>query len=39
MTGGGFGLNLVEMLSRAWGVDRDGSTRVWVEMVAGPARV
>ena len=32
MSGGGFGLNVVEMLSRAWGVDRDGGTRVWVEM-------
>jgi anti-sigma regulatory factor (Ser/Thr protein kinase) len=34
--GGGFGLNVVEMLSRAWGVQRDASTRVWVEMVARP---
>jgi anti-sigma regulatory factor (Ser/Thr protein kinase) len=34
--GGGFGLNLVAMLSRAWGVERDGGTRVWVEMAARP---
>ena len=39
MAGGGFGLNVVEMLSRAWGVDREGNTRVWVEMVTRPARV
>jgi anti-sigma regulatory factor (Ser/Thr protein kinase) len=36
IAGGGFGLNVVEMLSRAWGVDREGATRVWVEMVASP---
>jgi serine/threonine-protein kinase RsbW len=30
--GGGFGLNLVEALSRRWGVDRDAGTRVWVEL-------
>jgi anti-sigma regulatory factor (Ser/Thr protein kinase) len=30
--GGGFGLNVVEALSRRWGVDRDGGTRVWAEI-------
>jgi anti-sigma regulatory factor (Ser/Thr protein kinase) len=29
---GGFGLNLVEMLSANWGVNRGGSTTVWLEM-------
>jgi anti-sigma regulatory factor (Ser/Thr protein kinase) len=29
---GGFGLNLVEMLSANWGVNRSGSTTVWLEM-------
>jgi serine/threonine-protein kinase RsbW len=33
IAGGGFGLNLVQALSRAWGVERDGHTRVWVELV------
>lgn len=37
--GGGFGLNLVEMLSRAWGVERNGSTCVWVELVTRPTQV
>ena len=36
IAGGGFGLNVVDMLARTWGVERDGGTRVWVEMVAGP---
>ena len=27
--GGGFGLHLVELLSRRWGVERDAGTRVW----------
>jgi anti-sigma regulatory factor (Ser/Thr protein kinase) len=30
--GGGFGLNVVEALSRRWGVDRDVGTRVWAEL-------
>jgi anti-sigma regulatory factor (Ser/Thr protein kinase) len=30
--GGGFGLHLVELLSRRWGVDRDAGTRVWAEL-------
>jgi anti-sigma regulatory factor (Ser/Thr protein kinase) len=34
--GGGFGLNLVETLSRRWGVHRDVGTRVWAE-IAFPA--
>jgi serine/threonine-protein kinase RsbW len=34
--GGGFGLNLVETLSRRWGVNRDVGTRVWAE-IAFPA--
>jgi serine/threonine-protein kinase RsbW len=36
IAGGGFGLNVVEMLSRAWGVEREDTTRVWVEMIAQP---
>jgi anti-sigma regulatory factor (Ser/Thr protein kinase) len=34
--GGGFGLNLVETLSRRWGVNRDAGTHVWAE-IAFPA--
>ena len=31
----GFGLNLVEQLSRAWGVERDAhGTTVWLELAA-----
>jgi anti-sigma regulatory factor (Ser/Thr protein kinase) len=30
--GGGFGLQLVEALSRRWGVNRDAGTRVWAEL-------
>ena len=30
--GGGFGLNVVEAISRRWGVDRDPGTRVWAEI-------
>jgi serine/threonine-protein kinase RsbW len=30
--GGGFGLNVVEALSRRWGVNRDAGTRVWAEI-------
>jgi anti-sigma regulatory factor (Ser/Thr protein kinase) len=35
--GGGFGLNLVELLSTRWGVNRTGGTRVWFEMDAAGA--
>jgi signal transduction histidine kinase len=34
--GGGFGLNLVDAVSRRWGVNRDVGTRVWAE-IAFPA--
>jgi serine/threonine-protein kinase RsbW len=34
--GGGFGLNVVETLSRRWGVNRDAGTHVWAE-IAFPA--
>ncbi|HSD79071.1 MAG TPA: ATP-binding protein [Solirubrobacteraceae bacterium] len=30
--GGGFGLHLVDLLSRRWGVDRDAGTCVWAEL-------
>jgi serine/threonine-protein kinase RsbW len=30
--GGGFGLQVVEALSRRWGVNRDAGTRVWAEL-------
>jgi anti-sigma regulatory factor (Ser/Thr protein kinase) len=30
--GGGFGLNIVETLSRRWGVDRGAGTHVWAEL-------
>ena len=30
--GGGFGLNVVETLSRRWGVHRDAGTHVWAEL-------
>jgi anti-sigma regulatory factor (Ser/Thr protein kinase) len=30
--GGGFGLNVVDVLSWRWGVDRDAGTRVWAEL-------
>jgi anti-sigma regulatory factor (Ser/Thr protein kinase) len=29
---GGWGLVLVERISKAWGVERDGRTRVWFEL-------
>jgi anti-sigma regulatory factor (Ser/Thr protein kinase) len=32
VAGGGFGLQLVEALSRTWGVERRGRTRVWAEL-------
>ena len=32
--GGGFGLNIVDALAARWGVERDGSTLVWVELAA-----
>jgi len=35
--GGGFGLNVVDVLSRRWGVDRDAGTRVWAELAFPPA--
>jgi serine/threonine-protein kinase RsbW len=31
-SGGGFGLNVVAMLSARWGVNRDAGTRVWAEL-------
>ena len=34
--GGGFGLNIIETLSRRWGVNRDAGTRVWVELAFAP---
>jgi len=30
--GGGFGLNVVDVLSRRWGVRRDAGTHVWAEL-------
>jgi anti-sigma regulatory factor (Ser/Thr protein kinase) len=35
--GGGFGLLIVEALAHAWGISRDGHTRVWVELLCWPA--
>jgi anti-sigma regulatory factor (Ser/Thr protein kinase) len=35
--GGGFGLNVVDLVSQRWGVDRDGGTRVWAEMAFSAA--
>ena len=34
LTGGGFGLNLVQMLSERWGVERlaKGGTQVWAQL-------
>jgi anti-sigma regulatory factor (Ser/Thr protein kinase) len=32
----GFGLRIVETLSDAWGVSRNGHTRVWVELACWP---
>jgi serine/threonine-protein kinase RsbW len=34
---GGFGLNVVDVLSRSWGVERDAGTRVWAELAFQPA--
>jgi anti-sigma regulatory factor (Ser/Thr protein kinase) len=34
--GGGFGLHLVELLCRRWGVHRDAGTRVWAELAFAP---
>jgi serine/threonine-protein kinase RsbW len=34
---GGFGLNVVDVVSRRWGVDRDAGTRVWAELAFQPA--
>jgi hypothetical protein len=36
--GGSFGLNLVELLSRHWGVARDAGTRVWAAVGLAGAR-
>jgi anti-sigma regulatory factor (Ser/Thr protein kinase) len=30
--GGGYGLHFLEQVSRRWGVDRTGGTRVWFEL-------
>lgn len=35
--GGGYGLYLVEQEARAWGVDREGGTRVWFELASTAA--
>ena len=37
-TGGGFGLNLVQMLSERWGVERlaAGGTQVWAQLLRAP---
>jgi anti-sigma regulatory factor (Ser/Thr protein kinase) len=35
--GGGFGLNVVDLVSQRWGVDREGGTRVWAEMAFSAA--
>src|SRR3954447_26037249 len=37
VSGGGFGLHLVELLSTRWGVNRTGGTHVWFEMDAAGA--
>jgi serine/threonine-protein kinase RsbW len=34
--GGGFGLQVVEAVSRRWGVNRDAGTRVWAELAFPP---
>ena len=34
---GGWGLVLIESMADSWGVERDGATRVWFELVAEPA--
>ncbi|MEA2246919.1 MAG: serine/threonine-protein kinase RsbW [Solirubrobacteraceae bacterium] len=31
--GGGFGLRIVEAVSRRWGIQRNGQTRVWAELL------
>jgi serine/threonine-protein kinase RsbW len=36
--GGGFGLNVVEVVSARWGVNRDRGTRVWAEIALPPAQ-
>jgi anti-sigma regulatory factor (Ser/Thr protein kinase) len=36
--GGGYGLQLVELLARRWGVERDRGTVVWCELSAGAGR-
>ena len=34
--GGGYGLYLVDMASRQWGIDRAGGTRVWFDLPRSP---
>ena len=36
--GGGYGLYLVELLSRRWGVERNDGTVVWCEVASGDRR-
>lgn len=36
--GGGYGLYLVELLAKRWGVDRRNGTTVWCELGAGAGR-
>jgi anti-sigma regulatory factor (Ser/Thr protein kinase) len=35
--GGGFGLNVVDVVSRRWGVRRHAGTQVWAELAFPPA--
>lgn len=37
ITGGGYGLHLVEMLAARWGVSRAGGTHVWLELTRARA--
>jgi len=36
--GGGYGLYLVELLAKRWGVERNGGTTVWCELPSGVGR-
>jgi anti-sigma regulatory factor (Ser/Thr protein kinase) len=36
--GGGYGLYLVELLAKRWGVDRQDGTLVWCELPSGTGR-
>jgi anti-sigma regulatory factor (Ser/Thr protein kinase) len=36
--GGGYGLYLVELLAKRWGVDRHNGTTVWCELGSGAGR-